>query len=150
MMDAWTAGGEMILLHRTTCGKRNLARSGTSLTPGGEWCKRSLSPDYSRSEGCLSRRKGSFKYSYSTILLLNSSLSTTPPLTGLISFVTCVCFQDEVGQGELVTTLIELAQVSLGADPHARGSLSLSPTAGDFALAEKSLTVVQTCLTRTT
>lgn len=53
-------------------------------------------------------------------------------------------FQDEVGQGELVTTLIQLAEALVVAD--AGGSLSLSPTAGDVALAEKCLTVAQTCL----
>lgn len=56
--------------------------------------------------------------------------------------------QDDVGQGELVTTLIQLAEALVVAE--ARGSLSLSPTAGDVALAEKCLTVAQTCLTGAT
>lgn len=63
----------------------------------------------------------------------------------------CFCDrQDEVGQGELVTTLMQLAGalVVVGASGGV-GSLSLSPTAVDVALAEKCLTMVQTCLTGT-
>lgn len=52
--------------------------------------------------------------------------------------------QDEVGQGELVTTVIQLAETLVVADESR--SLSLSTTAGDVALAEKCLTVAQTCL----
>lgn len=56
-----------------------------------------------------------------------------------------------MGQGELVTTLIQLAEALVVAGANgAGGSLSLSPTAVDVALAEKCLTMVQTCLTGTT
>lgn len=55
--------------------------------------------------------------------------------------------QDEGGQGELVATLLELAEALVGAD--ARGG-ALCPTAADVDLAEKALTVVQTCLSQNT
>lgn len=51
--------------------------------------------------------------------------------------------QDESGQGELVATLLELAESLVGADAR---SAALSLLAVDVALAEKALTVVQTCL----
>ncbi|CAN0137047.1 unnamed protein product, partial [Ectocarpus sp. 12 AP-2014] len=57
---------------------------------------------------------------------------------------------DDVGQGELVSTLIELARGLVGADDALGGPIPLSVTAGDVALAEKSLTVAQTCLAGTT
>lgn len=57
--------------------------------------------------------------------------------------------QDDLAQGELVATLVELAESSVGANAQG-GSLSLSPTASGVALAEKSLTIVQTCLAATT
>lgn len=53
-----------------------------------------------------------------------------------------------MGQGELVTTLIQLAEALVV--PDASGSLSLSPAADDVALAEKCLTVAQACLTGAT
>lgn len=51
--------------------------------------------------------------------------------------------QDESGQGELVATLLELAESLVGADAR---SASLSLAVDDVALAEKALMVVQTCL----
>lgn len=59
----------------------------------------------------------------------------------------CLHVQDEGGQGELVATLMGLAEALVGAE--ARSGV-LSSAMADIVLAEKALAVVQTCLTGTT